>query len=237
MLEEPQVTIRILPVMGKLEFERHCLQVAISLQHMTEQRAAHRARCSGGADQVTAAEGSVDHITVSVRANLLDSVLHELGAGVLQQPSIELEAPDGMLNARQRHVQSQHVPMNAPEAQEPEGVGLDLEPQITDDLRRYPARTEFVAREALLVEHQNVRAGGFQTLGGCGTGGTTADDYDLGVSHGVAAYVGYMNSRVSGMELFSCLVNSTWKSCIEPVSKPAIEPARYSRHIRTNDSS
>lgn len=127
--------------------------------------------------------------------------------------------------------------MNASEAQEPEWVGLDLEPQITDDLRRYPARTELVAREALFVEHQNVRARGFQSLGGCGTGRATSDDYDLGVSHGVAAYLGYMNSRVSGMELFSCLANSTWKSCIEPVSNPAIEPARYSRHMRTNDSS
>src|SRR5271167_2076277 len=164
MLEEPQVTIRILPVMGKLEFERHRLQVAISLQHMTEQRPTHRARCSGGADQVTAAERSVDHISVSVGANLLDGVLHELGAGVLQQPSIELEAPDRMLNARQWHVQPPHVPMNASEAQEPEWVGLDLEPQITDDLRRYPARTEFVAREALFVEHQNVRARGLQSL-------------------------------------------------------------------------
>jgi len=155
----------------------------------------------------------------------------------LQQPSIELEASDGMLNAWQRHVQTQHVPMNPPEAQKPEWVGFDLEPQITDDLRRYPAGTEFVAREALLVQHQNVRARGFQALRGCGTGGTTSDDYDLDVSHEVAAYLGYMNSRVSGMELFSCLVNSTWKSCSEPVSKAAIEPARYIRHIRTNSSS
>jgi len=65
-----------------------------------------------------------------------------------------------------------------------------------------------VAREALLVEYEDLGSGGFQALGRSGAGGAAADNDDFDTTH-CAAYFGYMKSRVSGMALFFCFVNST----------------------------
>ena len=101
-----------------------------------------------------------------------------------------------------------------------------LELQIDHHLRRYPTGAQFVPGEALLVEHQNVDAGGFQALGGGCSGGTAANHDNLCASHGDRAQFVYIYWRVGGRLLLVCVVTSTWKSCSVPVSKAAIEPAR-----------
>src|SRR5580692_11140097 len=108
------MAIRILPSIGKLEFERYRLQSAGSGQHIVEKRPAHRTGRAGRTDQVTAAEGSVDHEILVATANFFDGVLYDLRARLFEQPGVEFEAPDGVLHARHRQLQTPQVPLQPP---------------------------------------------------------------------------------------------------------------------------
>src|SRR5208283_6139833 len=104
-----------------------------------------------------------------------------------------------MLHARHRHAQAAQVPMEPLETEKAVRVGADLELQVGHRLGCNPAGAAFVAREAFLVEHQNIGAGGLEAAGGRGAGWAAPDDDDLGAAHLVRPYVGYMYSRVSGI--------------------------------------
>ena len=64
--------------------------------------------------------------------------------------------------------------------------------------------------------------------------GPSADDENVATVHGISHS---QLPRVHGSALLPPRANTTWKSCIDPVVNAACEPARYSRHARTNDSS
>src|SRR5271169_3520934 len=74
MFEKPQVAIRVLPVMGKFEFQRHGLQRPRPRHYSVEQRTAHRTGRAACADQVAAAERTIDHKMIVAPVNLFDAV-------------------------------------------------------------------------------------------------------------------------------------------------------------------
>src|SRR6202034_1162216 len=62
VLAEPQVAVRVLPVVLDLVLERHDLQLVRARVRLAEQVAVHRAARAAGADQVTAAIRAVDDV-------------------------------------------------------------------------------------------------------------------------------------------------------------------------------
>src|SRR5580700_971296 len=185
------MAVWVLPVAGKLQLERRRLERAGSRQRPAEQRSAHRTGRTGSTDEVPTAEDPVDHIIIAVCANIFDGVLHEFGARALEEPGVELEASDGVLYARHREARAPKVKMKPPESEEAVGIGAGFELQIRHDLRRDPARAQFVPRKAFLVEHEHFRAGSFQALRRRGAGGTAANHDDLDASHGAPTLCTY----------------------------------------------
>ena len=82
------------------------------------------------------------------------------------------------------------MPVEAPETEEAVRVVADRKLQVLNHLRCDPSCAQLVARETLFVEHEHIRAGGFETLCGRRARRTATDHYDVDVSHEATAYRG-----------------------------------------------
>src|SRR5580658_3639846 len=92
VLEEPQVAVRILPVVLDLVFQRDNLQLAGARIQLAEQLAVDRTAGAARADQIAAAVRAVDDIAVAVGADVAHVVLLQRSARTLEQPGVELDA-------------------------------------------------------------------------------------------------------------------------------------------------
>src|SRR5882757_10552583 len=209
------MAIGIAPIVGEFQLQGHCLQGASARHRSIEKSAPHRTRRAARADEITAAEHTVHYKIVAVPSDVSDAMLYDLGAGALEQPGVELDPSNGMLHTGQRHTQTAQVPVQPPEAQETMRILGDFQPQIAHHLGCDPTGAQLQPREALPVEHDHVVPRRFQTTRRCRPCRTAADDDGVDATHrgathrSAAAQLGYMYSRVSGMALLSCLVNST----------------------------
>src|SRR6184192_3311763 len=183
LLEEPQVTVAIPPVVLELVLQRDDLQLARSRVQVAEERTVHRTARAAGADQPAAAEGVVDDEARAVGGDATHVVLLERRARALEEPRVELEAADRVLHAGYRYLQPSPVHAQPRKSQQPVRVGLEVDLEIAHHLGRDPAGAELQAREALAVEHQDVRAGAPQPPGGARAGRPAADDEHVTRAH------------------------------------------------------
>src|SRR5207253_2028946 len=84
LLEEPQVTVAIPPVVLELVLQRDDLQLARSRVQVAEERTVHRTARAAGADQPAAAEGVVDDEARAVGGDVTHVVLLERRARALE---------------------------------------------------------------------------------------------------------------------------------------------------------
>src|SRR5579871_270642 len=184
LLAEPQMTVRILPVVLDLMLERDELQLARAWIELAEQLAIHRAARPPGSNQIAAAVSVVDgETTARLGRDVAHVVLLDRRPRALEQPGVELEAPDGMLHARDRQVPAPVVHAQPREGQQPVRVGAQLDLEIAYHLRRDPAGTQLQSWKALAIEHQNVDARPPQLPGGGRAGGAAADDQHIAAAH------------------------------------------------------
>src|ERR1700693_5179370 len=128
------MAVRVPPIVRELQFERCRLQAASARHRRFEQNPAPRAGCAARADEVAAAKRIVQHVVFAVARNVPDVVADYRGSRALEEPRVELEAPDGMLHTWNGQMQPANMPMQPPEAQEAVGISGDVQPQVPHDL-------------------------------------------------------------------------------------------------------
>src|SRR5581483_9730928 len=158
VVEEPEMAVRLAPVVLDLVLQGDGLQVARARIELAEERAVHRAAGAPGADEIAAAKRLIDEVGTTLLADVADRVLHHLRAGALEQPGIELDPADGVLHATHRQVQPLHVHVQPVEGEEAMRISGDIHPEVAHHFRCDPAGAELQTREALLVEHHDIRA-------------------------------------------------------------------------------
>src|SRR6516165_1595794 len=183
LLEEPQVTVAIRPVVGDLVLEGDDLQRTLARIELAEELAVYRAARAAGTDQVAATERIVDEVALGVRLDVTDVVLHDFGTGALEQPRIELEAADRVLHAGHRQVPSSHVHPQPRKSEEAMRVAAEVHGKIAHHFRCDPAGTELQPREALAIEHQHIRARAAQLPRGGGARRAATDDEHVTPAH------------------------------------------------------
>src|SRR5262249_31441054 len=144
-----------------------------------EKRAIHRAARAARTDEMTRAIRLIDDIPAVFLTNVLHRVLNDGRTRALEQPRIELDAADRVLNARHLHVQPLHVHVKALEGEEAVRILLDVDLEIAHDLGRDPAGAELQARKGFLVEHEHLRAALHELARGRGARRPAAYDEDV----------------------------------------------------------
>src|SRR6185312_7408939 len=188
VLEEPQVAVRVTPVVFDLVLQRHDLPLAGARIQIAEQFAIYRAARATGADQVAAVVLIVDQVApTGGGVDVAHVVLLDRGTGALQQPGIELEAADRVLHAAYRYAHPAELHAQARKRQQPVRIGRQVDLQLLHHLGRHPAGAQLDAREALAIEHQHVHTGGLELPGGARSRRTATDDEYVTAAHAAAS--------------------------------------------------
>src|SRR5579872_2215445 len=121
------MAVRVTPPAGKFELQCHRLQCSVTWECVAKQRAINGTRSAAGPDQIAATKRPIDQVALPIANYVFDGVLHDLGAGAFQQPSVELKASDGVLDARDGDVQALEVPVQSSEGEKAVRIGADLQ--------------------------------------------------------------------------------------------------------------
>ena len=125
---------------------------------IAKERAVHGAARAAGADQVAAAKDVVDDQTLAIARITRTLWRSDLARRALEQPGVELEAPDRVLHAGHREAAAPEVHLHALEREEAVRVRGHVHLEVPHHLGRDPAGAELEARESFLVEHEHVGA-------------------------------------------------------------------------------
>ncbi len=135
--EEPQMAVGILPVVFELVLQSDRLQCAIPRQGVAEQIAVDGAPRAASPDQMARPVAAINDVRAFCRFafDMPCFVLHDAGAGAFQQPGIELEPPDRMLDAGYGQPQAFQVHLHPVEAQKPVRIDAGIDLEVAHDLR------------------------------------------------------------------------------------------------------
>ena len=113
MLEEPEPTGAVSPVVGELLLEDGSLPAVDARREVAEKGAVDGATGAAGADQVPRPESVVQDVPARLLADLPDLMRGDFGPGPPQQPRVELHAADRVLHRAQAEAEPLDVSRSA----------------------------------------------------------------------------------------------------------------------------